>query len=43
MFTTLILSLSLLLVGMTASGDTSDFGGPTPPDCEVIEGVIVCD
>ena len=43
MFITLILSLSLLFGGGTASGDTSDFGGPLPPDCEVIEGVIVCD
>ena len=41
MFITLILYFSLLLGGMTASSDDG-FGGPLPPDCEVIEGVIVC-
>ena len=43
MFTTLILSLALLFGGVTASSDDGFVGGPLPPDCEVIEGVIVCD
>lgn len=41
MFTTLILYLSLLFGGVTASSDDG-FGGPLPPDCEMINGVIVC-